>query len=110
MSFRKLLLAIALVFAIFETTDIPHTGVPAAVFAVFFYLLAGWFWRRQSLAAAILIGLLCLFEATQAHTWTGVSLTEKVVSTTVGAVGVVAALGVLADRLRNRAALRGARS
>ena len=110
MKARNALLAVAILFAVFETIDIPHTGIPAAVVASLFYLLAAWFWRRQSLAASILIGLLCLLEATQAHTYRGVSMPLKIVSTTVGSIGVAAAVGVLADRIRSGRRLQEARS
>lgn len=101
MKVRKALLAVAIVFAVFETVDIPHTGIPAAVVASLFYILAAWFWRRRSIPASILIGLLCLLEATQAHTYKGVGMPEKVVATTVGIIGVAAAVGVLVDRIRS---------
>ena len=110
MKARKVLLAVAILFAVFETIDIPHTGIPAVVVASLFYLLATWFWRRQSLAASILIGLLCLLEATQAHTYKGVSMPLKIVSTTVGIIGVAAAVGVLIDRIRSGRRLQEARS
>lgn len=110
MKARKALLAVAIIFAVFETIDIPHTGIPAAVVASLFYLLATWFWRRQSLVASILVGLLCLLEATQAHTYKGVSMPLKIVSTTVGIIGVAAAVGVLLDRIRSGRRLQEAHS
>lgn len=110
MKARKVLLAVAILFAIFETIDIPHTGIPAVVVASLFYLLAAWFWRRRSIPASILIGLLCLLEATQAHTYKGVSMPLKVVSTTVGIIGVAGAIGVLVDRIRGGRRLQEVRS
>ncbi|HEY3463182.1 MAG TPA: hypothetical protein VGK62_07020, partial [Gaiellaceae bacterium] len=50
--------------------------------------------------------LLCLLEATQAHTYKGVSMSLKVVSTTVGIIGVAAAIGVLSIASAAAAACR----
>lgn len=96
---RNALLAIAVAFGIWETTDIFDTGAPAAVFAVLFIAAAIWFWRRRSIPATILIAALCLVEASQAHTWKGAGQAAKMAAEILGTAGIVAAAGVVFARL-----------
>ena len=88
---RHALLAIALVFGVWETTDIPDTGAPALVFAVLFLSCAVWLWRRRGLAAAALIAFGCAVEASQAHTWKNASAFEKLAAEVLGTAGLLAA-------------------
>lgn len=88
MNIRNSVLAIGALFGIFETVDIPHTGVPALVFALLFFALAAWIWRRDSRIAASLLGVLLAVEATQAQTWKGVSPAAKDVAMVAGSIGL----------------------
>jgi hypothetical protein len=100
MNARKLLLVVALVFGITETIDIPHTGAPAAVFAVLFFGCAAWLWRRNSLVAAAILTLQFLVEVGDAHTWKGVSMPLKVSAMVLGTIGLAAAAGFFVSRIR----------
>jgi hypothetical protein len=102
MNARNALLGIALAFGVWETSDVPHTGAPAAVFAVLFLTAAVWLWRRRSFAAAVLIAVLCSLEASQAHTWNGVGPIAKLVAEVLGTAGIVAAAAFVAARIRMR--------
>jgi hypothetical protein len=106
---RNLLLAAALTLGVTETIDIPHTGVPAAVFAAVFFACAAWFRRRRSLVAVAVLSLQFLVEVTQAHTW-NVALAEEAFAMTVGTIGLVGAAGVLVERIRSHRAKAGAGS
>lgn len=101
MNARNLLLAVALTFGIIETADIPHTGVPAAVFAVLFFACAAWLWRRGSIVAIAILVLQFLVEVTQAHTW-NVPLPLEIVAMTLGTIGLAAAVATLLARHRLR--------
>jgi len=87
-----------------ETIDIPHTGIPAAVAALLFFACAAWLWRRRSMIATTILTLLFLVEVTQAHTWKGASMPLKVYAMVTGTIGLIAAIGVLIDRIRSRRA------
>jgi len=100
MNARRLLLAVALVFGITETIDIPHTGAPAAVFAALFFACAAWFWRRRSMIAVAVLTAQLLMEVTQAHTWKGVPLPLQIFTMVVGTVGLAAVVGVVVARFR----------
>jgi len=101
MNARNLLLAVALAFGITETVDIPHTGIPAAVFAVVFFACAVWLWRRGSVVAVAVLVLQFLVEVTQAHTWK-VALPLQIFAMTLGTVGLAAAAATLVARRRHR--------
>jgi hypothetical protein len=103
MNAGKALLAIALAFGIWEATDIPHTGAPAAVFAALFLVCGAWFWRRRSTAAALVIAALCSVEASQAHTWKGVGPATKLAAEILGTAGILAAAVVVTGALRTTA-------
>ena len=105
MNARNLLLAVALCFGVTETIDIPHTGIPAAAFAVVFFACALWFWRRHSLLAAGVLSAQFLVEVTQAHTW-GVALPEEIFAMALGTIGLVAATGVFGGAIDRRRARR----
>jgi len=102
MNAHKLLLAVTLAFGITETIDIPHTGVLAAVTALLFFACAAWLWRRRSLVATAIVTVLFLLEVTQAHTWKGASMPVKVWAMVAGTIGLVAAIGVVVERIRGR--------
>jgi hypothetical protein len=88
MNIRNAVVGIGLVFGVFETVDIPHTGIPALVFALLFFGLTAWVWRRDSRVAGSLVGVLLAFEATQAETWNGVSAAAKAVAMVGGSIGL----------------------
>ena len=98
MNIRNSLLTIGIAFGIIETVDIPHTGVPAAVFALLFFVLTAWVWRRGSRIAAGLVGVLLAFEATQAQTWKGVPVAAKDVSMVLGSIGLAVVGAYVLDR------------
>lgn len=88
MNIRNSVLAIGVAFGIFETVDILDTGVAALLFALLFFGLTVWVWRRDSRPGAVLIGVLLAFEATQAQTWNDASLAAKDVAMVGGSVGL----------------------
>jgi hypothetical protein len=88
MNIRNSVLAIGIAFGIFESVDIPHTGVPALVVALLFFGLTAWIWRRDSRSAAVLVGLLLALEATQAQTWKDVSGVVKAIAMVGGSLGL----------------------
>jgi hypothetical protein len=92
---RNAVLAVALAFGVMETTDIPHTGAPAAVFAALYLGCSLWLWRRGGRVVAVVIAALCAVEASQAHTWKGVSSALKGVAMTLGTAGILAAAAYL---------------
>ena len=100
MNARKLLIGVALVFGVTETIDIPHTGAPAAVFAVLFFACGAWLRRRGSLVATAILAVQLLMEISTAHSWKGVSMPEKVYAMVLGAIGLAAVAGVLLGRIR----------
>jgi ABC-type proline/glycine betaine transport system permease subunit len=105
MNAQRLLLAATLALGIMETIDIPHTGIPAAVFAVLFFVCAAWLSRRRSMIATTIVTLLFLVEVTQAHTWKDASMAVKVYAMVVGTVGLFAAIGIFIERIRTRRAV-----
>lgn len=88
MNIRNSVLAIGVAFGIFETVDILDTGVAALLFALLFFGLTVWVWRRDSRPGAALIGVLLAFEATQAQTWNDASLAAKDVAMVGGSIGL----------------------
>lgn len=102
MNTRYALLAVGLAFGIWETVDVVDTGILAAVFAVLFFVCTAWLGRRNSAVAAIVIAVLCAFEASQAHTWKGTGTTAKDAATVLGTTGIAAAAAfLLRSRLRH---------
>ena len=102
MNSRIALAAVALAFGIWETSDIPDTKAPAAVFAVLFLVCAALVLRRGSRIAALAVGLLCIVEATQAHTWKGAGETAKVAAEVLGSIGIALAAAYLVNPLIRR--------
>jgi hypothetical protein len=100
MTSRNALIAIALAFGVWEATDIPNTGAPAAVFAVLFFACSIWLWRRSSRIAALVLGLQFTVEATQAHTWKDASTFAKDFAMVLGTAGILVAAAFLVRSLR----------
>jgi hypothetical protein len=99
MTIRNALIAIALSFGIWETTDIPDTGAIAAIFAVLFLACSLWLWRRNSRIAVVVLALQFTVEATQAHTWKDASSTARDAALALGTTGSLAAAAFLARSL-----------
>src|SRR5581483_4630469 len=100
MTIRNALIAIAVAFGVWETSDIPDTGAIAAVFAVLFFACSLWLWRRSNRIAALVLALQFAVEATQAHTWKDASPTAKDAAAVLGTAGIAAAAAFLARSLR----------
>jgi hypothetical protein len=104
MNIRNSLLATGIAFGVFETVDIPDTGVAALVFALLFFGLTAWIWRRDSRFAAAVVGVLLAFEATQAQTWKDASPAARDVAMIGGSLGL-AVVGAYVLRRSARAAV-----
>lgn len=102
MNIRNSVLATGVAFGIFEAVDIPDTGIPALVFALLFFGLTVWIWRRDSRIAGAVVGVLLAFEATQAQTWQDASPAAKDVAMIGGSIGL-ALVGAYALRRSARA-------
>jgi hypothetical protein len=81
---------------------------PAAVVFGGLFLLATWLLRSGRVTVgAVLAGLLCLFEVVSFAGWTRHNALDWVYQTVfalLSAVGLIAAIAVLAGRIRHRAA------
>jgi hypothetical protein len=81
---------------------------PAAVAFGAFFLLAAWLLRtRHVVAGAVFAGVLCLVEIVSFAGWTRHNTLDWVYQTTfalVSLAGLIAAIAVLAGRIRQRAA------
>jgi hypothetical protein len=103
---RHALIAVALLFGIWELTDIPDAKGFAAAFAALFLTCAVWLGRRNNAIPVALITAMCTVEATQAHTWKDASPLAKDLAMVVGSAGIAAAIWWLASRLHQRLATR----
>lgn len=95
MDIRIAVIAVAIAFGIWEAIDTADTGAPAAVFSVLFLLCALWLWRRSSRVAALVVGLLCTVEATQAHTWKDAGTVAKDAAMVLGTAGILASVAFI---------------
>src|SRR5205814_5198245 len=102
MNARIGLILAGLVFGIWEAVDIFWIDVPAmaAIFAALFLGCTLWFWRRDSVRAAVALMLLFAFEAAAAPSLKHVMTVTKVADFSLGVAGVLAALAVLATPVR----------
>lgn len=100
MAIRNTLIAVALAFGVWETSDVPDTGAIAAIFAILFFACCIWLWRRSSRIAAVVLALQFAVEATQAHTWKDASPTARETGLALGTAGFIAATAFLARSLR----------
>jgi uncharacterized membrane protein len=98
------LLLAGLAFAIWETVDIFWISFPpaAGVFAVLFLGCTLWFWRRDSVRAAVALMLLFAFEAAVVPTLKAMTVT-KVADFTLAITGIALAVTVVVERRRTRA-------
>ena len=101
---RIALILAGLTFATWETIDIFWISFPAAaaVFAALFLGCTLWFWRRDSLRAALALMLLFAFEAAVAPTLKAMTVT-KVADFTLALTGIALAMTVVVSRRRRRA-------
>jgi hypothetical protein len=97
MNARIGLILTGLAFGIWETVDIFWIDVPAmaAIFAALFLGCTLWFWRRDSIRAAVLLLLLFAFEGAAAPSLKHVMTLTKVTDFTLALVGAAAAITVL---------------
>jgi hypothetical protein len=103
---RTVLILTGLTFGIWEAIDIFSIDVPAvaAVFAVLFLACTAWYRRRDNARAATALLVLFAFEAAVAPSLKHVMTVTKVAAFSLGVVGAVAALAVLATPVRRWAA------
>lgn len=103
---RITLIATGLVFGIWEAVDIFWIDVPAmaAVFAALFLGSTLWFWRRNSLRAAVALLVLFVFEAAAAPGLKHVMTVTKVVDFTLALLGAASAIAVLVAATRAKRA------
>jgi hypothetical protein len=101
---RSALIALGFAFGIWETIDIFDIEVPAiaAVFAAMFLTATIWLWRRDSTKAAVWLFALFAFEAAVAPSLKHVETVTKVAALSLGVAGAIAAVSVLATRVRSR--------
>ena len=103
------LILAGLTFGIWEAVDIFWIDVPAvaAVFAVLFLGCTHWFWRRDSLRAAVSLMVLFAFEAAVAPSLNAMTVT-KAADLALAIAGAACALAVLvAARRSKRSSSRG---
>ena len=101
---RIALILTGLTFAIWETIDIFWISFPAAaaVFAALFLSGTLWFWRRDSVRAALALMLLFAFEAAVAPTLRAMTVT-KAADLTLALTGIALAITVVVTRRRTKA-------
>jgi hypothetical protein len=104
---RIALVLAGLTFATWETVDIFWISFPAAaaVMTVLFLACTIWFWRRDSIRAAIALTLLFGFEGAAAPTLKAMTVT-KVADLTLSLTGIVLAVAVVLARRRAAGASR----
>lgn len=102
---RNGLILAGLAFGTWEFVDIFWISTPAvaAVMAVLFLACTAWYWRRDSLWAAVGLLVLFAFEAAVAPTLKAMTVT-KVFDLALAIVGLVLALTVIVGRRRGQAA------
>jgi hypothetical protein len=100
---RIALILAGLAFATWEAIDIFWISFPpaAAVFAALFLVGTTWFWRRDSVRAAVLLLVLFAFEGVVAPTLKAMTVT-KVADLTLALIGTALAITVVAIRRRTR--------
>ena len=107
---RLALIVTGLAFGLWEAVDIFWIDVPAAaaVFAALFLGCTLWFWRRDSVPAAVSLMVLFAFEAAVAPSLKHVMTLTKVADFTLAIAGVACAIAVLVmERRAKRSAGRG---
>jgi hypothetical protein len=97
MNARIGLIVTGLAFGLWEAFDIFRIDVPvvAAVFAALFLGCTAWFWRRDSMRAAVALLVLFAFEVAVAPTLKHTASTTKMAIVGLGLAGIAAAIAVL---------------
>ena len=110
MNARIALILAGLAFATWETVDIFWISFPAAaaVFAALFLGCTIWFWRRDSIRAAVALTLLFAFEGAVAPTLKAMTVT-KAADFTLALAGVACGLAVLIAARRDKRSSREGR-
>lgn len=100
------LILTGLAFGIWEIVSAFQIEYPAiaAVFAALFLACTLWFWRRDSIRAALAFLPLFAVEAGSAPTWKHVMTETKVAGVALGTAGILLVLVVVATRLPRLAA------
>jgi hypothetical protein len=103
MNARMGLIVTGLAFGLWEAIDIFRIDVPAvaAVFAALFLGCTAWFWRRDSVRAAVALLLLFAFEVAVAPTLQ-VAPATKMAIVALGIAGIAATIAVLVEVRRAR--------
>jgi FtsH-binding integral membrane protein len=98
---RNALIFVGLAFATWETVNIFWISFPAAavVMAALFLISTIWFWRRDSLRAAVALLLLCAFEGVIAPTLNAMTVT-KAADLALAVTGVALGTAVIVGRRR----------
>ena len=106
MNARIGLILTGLAFGIWEAVDIFWIDVPAmaAIFAALFLGCTLWFWRRDSVRAAVVLLALFAFEGAAAPGLQHVMTVTKVADFALALTGVALATTVVAARRRTRGA------
>lgn len=107
---RTGLILAGLAFGIWEAIDIFWIDVPAiaALFAVLFFAATLWFWRRDSVRAALALLILFAFEGAAAPGLKHVMPVTKVADFALAVAGAALAMAVLVTRRRASRSLDGA--
>ena len=97
MNARIGLIAAGLAFGLWEGVDIFLIDVPAfaAVFAALFLGGTAWFWRRDSVRAAVALLFPFAFEVAAAPTLKHTASTTKMAIIALGIAGIAATIAVL---------------
>ena len=100
---RISLILAGLTFATWETVDIFWISFPAAaaVFAPLFVGCTLWFWRRDSVPAALAMMLLVAFEAAVAPTLKALTVT-KATDFALALIGMALTITVIVTRRRSQ--------
>jgi hypothetical protein len=98
------LIVTGLGFGLWEAVDIFWIDVPAiaAVFAALFLGCTLWFWRRDSVRAAVVLSLLFGFEGAAAPGLKHVMTVTKVADFMLALAGVTCAIAVLVAKGRSK--------
>ena len=104
-STRTALILAGLSFATWETFDIFWISFPAAaaIFAALFLSTTLWFQRRNSVRAAVALGILFAFEGAVAPTLRVMTVT-KVADFTIALAGALLTITLLATKYRTKTA------
>jgi hypothetical protein len=102
---RVVLVAIGVVFGLWETANILTIEVPffAALFAALFLATSAWCWRRGSLPSVLAVMVLCLFEVAEAPTWADTATQTRVLAIMLGLSGALTGALTLMNRRRHAA-------